>query len=201
MIGRPPGRIAGREVTPMLRLRPPSLLERALSTTRSGALVGLAWILVTSAWVVVSSPLLALVGDGRSAPAPGALWLVPTLALCALLARAWRRSAAARRALEAHAVTTLSGHRLLPARQVGEPVRILVAQRLDLGQAAREYAAQVHVSRGDRESLDLGACERSADAPTRFTLAFSTALGGREELVFDCAPLLAATGARFARRA
>lgn len=171
----------------MFVLRPPSTLERALDATKVLLLPGLAWALAGAH---------ALVG----LPGPTWAWLAPPVAIVALLALAWRRSARARRALEAGAVTTLSGHRLLPPRYEDDPVRIVFARGLDVTQAAREYAAQVHVPRGDRESLDLGRCERAAGAPARFTLEVTTALGGREVLVFDCTPLLAATGARLVSR-
>lgn len=172
---------------PMLVLRPRSVLERVLDATKVLLLPGLAWALASAA-ALLAPP-----------PAPAWATLAPPLAVVALLALAWRRSAATRRALEAGAVTTSSGHRLLPPRHEGDPVRLLAAPRLDVGQAAREYAAEVHVPRGDRESLDLGRCERVAGAPARFTLELTTALGGREVLVFDCTPLLAASGARPAR--
>lgn len=172
----------------MLVLRAPSRVDRALGALKVLLPAGLVWSLSTGALLVGASP---------DAPVERlAAWAVPPLGLLVLLALLWRRSAAARRALEAGAVTTLSGHRLLPPRFADEPVLVLAARGLDVGQAAREYAAQVHVPRGDRESLDLGRCERVPDAPARFTLEVTTALRGREVLVFDCAPLLAATGAR-----
>lgn len=177
----------------MLVLRAPSRVDRALGALKVLLPAGLVWSLSTGA---------LLVGAAPEAPAAHlAAWIAPPLALLVLLALVWRRSCAARRALEAGAVTTLSGHRLLPPKFPGDPVLVLAAERLDVSQAAREYAAQVHVPRGDRESLDLGRCERVADAPTRFTLEVTTALRGREVLEFDCAPLLAATGARPRARA
>ncbi len=74
---------------PMLVLRPRSVLERVLDATKVLLLPGLAWALASAA-ALLAPP-----------PAPAWATLAPPLAVVALLALAWRRSAAARRALEA----------------------------------------------------------------------------------------------------
>lgn len=103
------------------------------------------------------------------------------LVLLAVVA-SWCRERAARRALLATAVTTTSGFRFAQrsGRTAADAVLILEGAPLDV--AAREYVAQVHVDRGDRESLRFGRLVRHGSI---LTLEVERALGGREVVVFD----------------
>lgn len=110
-----------------------------------------------------------------------AITLLPPLAPLLLLACSWRREAAKRRALLNDAVRTTSGFAFVrrPGSTPADAVLILEGEPLDA--AVREYVAQVHVARGDRESLKLGRLHR---AGALLSLELETALGGREVVHF-----------------